>query len=280
MRVLCVQQKPEFGLKEKNMDMISTLLEQQATDVDVIVLPKFFTTGFPNDGKELLDWAEPVSGPTGDRLSEWADTYNAYIVGGTLMEKDGTNFYETCPVFGRDGGLLGTYRRMHIGTHHQKLGMSDGVPDDMPVFTTDKGKIGIFTAYDALFPEVPRVLALKGAEVLFWLGSVDYQKVNVYDAMLKSAAFANEVYVVASNEAGSDNIDKYTFYGESRIINPAGEIVRSAGSSSFKSEDYQDRMLIENLNLDVLRKKRNEPKSLWKQRRPEVYSLIAEQQQP
>ncbi|MGB3508955.1 MAG: carbon-nitrogen hydrolase family protein [Microcoleaceae cyanobacterium] len=280
MKVLCLQYKPEFSQKQSNINSVKKLLEQSLLDgVDIIVIPKFFTTGFPNDKQSVLDWAESIPGPTTDKLATIAREFNAYVIGGTLIEKYDGNLYETCPVFGRKGELMGIYRRIHIGTHHQDIGMLDGIPEDIPVFKTDKGTIGIFIAYDCLFPEIPRVLALKGAEVLFWLGAVDYQKIKIYNEMLNCHAFANHVYVVASNEAGPDDIGKYTFYGDSKIINPMGEITHSAGTF-FNSQDFQKRMVSGDLNLEALKKWRENRKSLWKMRRPSVYSLISQKAQP
>jgi omega-amidase len=282
MKVLCLQYKPEFSKKERNIDNIKKILKQSIVDeneVDIIVIPKFFTTGFPNDKQSVLSWAESIPGFTTDQLSEIAKECNAYLVGGTLIEKYNDALYETCPVFNRKGDLIGQYRRMHMGTHHQDIGLSDGMPEEIPVFKTDKATIGIFTAYDCLFPEIPRVLALKGAEVLFWLGAVDYQKIKIYNEMLNCHAFANHVYIVASNEAGPDDIKKYTFYGDSKIINPMGEVIHSAGTL-FNSQDFQNRMVSGNLNLEALKKWRENKKSLWKLRRPSAYSLIAQKTQP
>jgi len=275
MRVVTVQFRPEFGKKETNLAKLEEIIDKvskEISGVDIVAIPKWFSTGFLDNKEDVANWAEPIPGPTTNALGNICRKNEIYMVGGTLVERDGQKLFDTCPFIVRDGKLIGKYRRMHIGAHHAKLGMVNGTPNNYPVFETDKGVIGIYIAHDNMFPEVPRILSLKGAQVLFWVGATDYKRINAYGKLLDAHAFANQVYIVACNQAGRDNIGKYFFFGNSRIINPLGETVASAGT--FCTQDYQNRIAYADLNLSMTKEWREKPASLLSQRRPETYSRI------
>jgi predicted amidohydrolase len=108
--------------------------------------------------------AEPIPGPMYNVLTEAARQGKIYVIG-CIYEKDGKYVYNTAFLLDRQGRLLGKYRKTHLHWPEMFQGVRPG--DDHPVFDCDFGRIGIEICYDSWFPEVARVLALKGAEIIF-----------------------------------------------------------------------------------------------------------------
>ena len=133
--------------------------------------------------------SEPVPGPTTRFLGEAAKKYNLYIVAG-ILEKEGDVVYNTAVLIDRKGELAGKYRKVSLPREEIDGGVMPG--EDIPVFDTDFGRIGIMICWDMQFPEVARTLAMKGAEVILvpiWGGDI---------TLTKARAIENQVYLVTS----------------------------------------------------------------------------------
>ena len=167
---------------EKYIDMAG---KQKA---DIVCLPEGITV--IGTGKNYLEVAETVPGPTTDFLGKLAKKFNMYIVAG-IYERKGPVVYNTAVLMGRDGTLKGKYRKASLPTNEIVNGLTPG--DSFPVFETDFGKIGIMICYDVYFPEPARMLAFNGAEVIFlpiWGGIL---------TLAKARAISNQIYLVFSS---------------------------------------------------------------------------------
>ena len=109
-----------------------------------------------------------------------------------MIERDGGLIFNTAVLFDRQGNLVGRYRKVHPYWPEE---VWDGITpgDDFPVFSLDVGKVGIMTCYDSWFPEVSRLLALRGAELILF-PSAGYEP-----SLLPARAIDNRCYVVASS---------------------------------------------------------------------------------
>jgi len=145
-------------------------------------------------------------------------------------------YFNTAVVFDADGSFLGKYRKNHIPDGPQYLEKYYFTPGDLgyPVFQTRFGKLGIGICWDQWFPEVARILALKGAEILLYptaIGSEpdrpDFDSSQPWQTIIRSHAIANNVFVGAPNRVGTEA--DMTFYGRSFVAGPFGEILASAG---------------------------------------------------
>jgi predicted amidohydrolase len=164
--------------------------------------------------------AESVPGPTSQRLSEVAKQYHLYVIAG-IYERAGTLIYNTALLIGRNGEIVGKYRKTHLPEGEVIGGITPG--DSYPVFSTDIGKIGIEICYDNFFPEVARALAVQGAEMIFlpiWgdLRSDGY----AWDIAARSRALDNGVYLVTSIYSTKRSL----------IIDPNGRIITETGGKS------------------------------------------------
>ncbi|MEE9543759.1 MAG: nitrilase-related carbon-nitrogen hydrolase, partial [Thermodesulfobacteriota bacterium] len=162
MLVGFVQSSPKFGEVGRNVDI--ALRRVLRADVDLIVLPELFNTGYRfRSLKEAFRLAEEIpDGPTTERLIETASAKKVFIVAG-LAERKGKKVYNSAVLVG-PRGLIGVYRKAHLFSTEKRL----FTPGDTPfeVFDIGKAKVGMMICFDWLFPEAARALALKGADII------------------------------------------------------------------------------------------------------------------
>jgi predicted amidohydrolase len=177
-----------------------------SVSTDIICLPEGITV--VGNGKSYYEVGEAIPGPTTKRLSELAKELKSYIVAG-IYEKEGSVLYNTAILLGRDGNLVGKYRKTHLPREEWEAGITPG--DEYPVFETDFGKVGLIICWDVQFPEPSRAMARKGAEVLLlpiWGGN---------ETLAKARAIENHVFLVSSS------YDMKTF-----VVDPEGKVLAEA----------------------------------------------------
>ncbi len=211
----------------------------------IVVLPELFTSLYFCQKKydpSAFESAEEAKGITTQTLSEAAASNKVTLVGGSFFERgiDG-NYYNTSHVFGPDGAILGTYRKMHIPEdilYHEQHYFSPG-KGGYDVFETPHGKICVLICYDQWFPEAARIAALKGAEIIVYptaIGTIDDEvEENItgnwqqmWTNVQLGHAAANNVFVCGINRTGKEGA--ITFWGGSFIADPASSMLAQAGS--------------------------------------------------
>lgn len=125
------------------------VLMKRHLKVDLILLPEFIN-GAAIPFISIDEIAEPIPGPLSMMLSDVAKKYQSYVCG-NITERQDDLLYNTSVLFDRQGTLVGTYRKIHLYFPEEVMGISPG--DDLPIFSTDFGKVGIMTCYDSWFPE-------------------------------------------------------------------------------------------------------------------------------
>lgn len=163
----------------------------------------------------FLDLAETIPGPTSEMLAVIARRYNMHIAA-NYYERDGGDAYNTTVLLGRDGGIIGKYRKIHMPAHERWMAAPGA---DVPVFETDIGAIGLSICYDIVFPEHCRSLALNGADiVLHSTGGWGFTYGNLGMELLRVRAAENAVYIA---NAYSFNLARP--HSNSCIVNNAGD---------------------------------------------------------
>lgn len=271
-KVAAIQLSVEQGNKEKNLSSalkwISLASEEGAK---IVCLPEYFSTGYM--GMRIGEVAESISGPTIDALMKKASEDKIFIVAGSIVEKGKTGFHNTSVLIGPDGGLIGQYRKTHPWRGVPKDEYGDGIipGEDYPVFETALGKISILLDADLDFPEPARIMALDGAEVLFWPCHCSGKWIDSHRFDMQQRAFENMFYVVAANRVGmweDTPIGDVLFLGSSRSISPLGEIMASAG-------EFKEGIAITTIDLTDLRQMKKEFNLLgW--RLPHTYKRLIE----
>jgi predicted amidohydrolase len=260
---------------------VAMVEEAARRKVDIVSFSELFLTPFfPNRltrdfDKFFVTLDEPELQPI---FKAAADNRVALVF--PFGEKNGRHYYNSCLVTDKNGKRLGTYRKTHIpailpsdlpgGTgSYEKFYFSPGM--EFPVFDLCGTKVGIQICYDRKYPEGSRLLALKGAEILFMpICAATYGETklrgNTWELPLQARAYENGVYVVAVNRAGVELGRNHI--GRSMIVDPIGaDIVAEA--STDKAE-----LLVAAVDLDhVAAAQTSLP--WWRDRRPELYGSLS-----
>jgi predicted amidohydrolase len=189
VRLAAVNHRPRGSQTSRdNLQQFASLIELAAKQkADVVCLPEGITAaGTP---LKYADVTEAIPGPSTRVLGEWARKHRLYIAAG-LYERDGSAVYNTCVLLGRDGQLVGKYRKVCLPREEIEGGITPG--RTYPVFDTDFGRVGLMICWDVHFPEVARELAAQGAEVILmpiWGG---------HEVLARARAIENQLYLVAS----------------------------------------------------------------------------------
>jgi predicted amidohydrolase len=208
--------------------------------------------------------AETIPGPTTEAFSALAQNYHVSFVL-NLFERDGGRTYDTSPVIGSDGRLLGRTRMVHVTDYtcfHEKGYYTPG-DCGAPVYETEHGRIGVAICYDRHFPEYMRALALAGAQVVVipQAGAVDEWPDGLYEAEMRVAAFQNGYFTALCNRVGKE--PKLEFGGESFVCDPDGIVIARAGKR-------REETLYCDLDLSMI-ERCNAQKLFLRDRRPELY---------
>lgn len=263
MRVGFVQFHPEFGRVEQNLDHVIRMIEP--ADADLLVLPELFATGymFPDRGK-LNQLAEEVSGGMiCSKLGELAKSKQTAIVFG-LAEKAGDRIFNSAVCMTPTGDFH-LYRKLHLFCDEKSI----FDPGDLELSVVDIGSasIGMMICFDWAFPEVCRVLALKGAQIICNPANL---VLGYCQDVMRARSIENGVFTITTNRTGSESIGEKTlrFTGRSQITNPQGEVLCTADDSAESVQVTE----IDPQLADM--KQITEQNDLLHDRRPEYYKGI------
>lgn len=256
------------GDKEKNTEIALRILDFALKEgAKIVCFQELFTVPwFPRNRDELaFDLAETVDGETITLFREKARESDVVLVV-PFFERSGNAFFNSCAIIGADGQLLGVYRKVHIPDiplWEEKYYFSRG-DQGFPVFDTGFGTIGIQISWDNLYPEVSRILALKGAEIIFAPTACAFQTQGLWQTVISANAIANGLYVMRVNRVGSEAAQD--FYGMSFCVNGEGELVGGPTAGA-------DSVLLADADLERLKNVRREW-PIMKERQPKLYKDI------
>ena len=277
VNVAAVQMDIAWLDPEKNIERMLTFIDQitSAGPVDLIVFPELANTGYVKSfdssfGIAYLQAAETVPGPTTDALSASAREHGIHIVVGIcqLHPKIPETIYNSSILIGPSGDILGTYHKMHLAFEEKHYFFPGNTVE---VFNTDLGCLGLVICYDLVFPELARVLALKGAEIICACFNAPRREPFVprfLEYLAVTRANENKNFVIACNRVGVE--DDLVFYGRSAIAAPRNENADILTQSIGEAEE----VLYASLERRVFLEGR--AKNMFKDRRPEMYTLLCQ----
>ncbi|OYT51278.1 hypothetical protein B6U66_04260 [Candidatus Bathyarchaeota archaeon ex4484_135] len=227
-KVALAQMECSVGDKEANLAKMEEMAKRAKREgADLVVFPELSATGYVC--RDLFyELAEPVPGPATEKMAEVARETGLYIVFG-LPEKSrisGSVLYNTSVLVG-PGGFVGSYRKMFLPTHsvfEEKRYFRPG--DKVEVFDTGLCRIGLMICYDVFFPEVARLLRLKGAQFIVCISASPGVRRSYFETLLSARALENTVHLAYVNLVGRE--DGLGFWGGSRLIGPTGSIIVKA----------------------------------------------------
>jgi len=257
----------QAAMVEKHLPMIHDAGQK---GVRVLGLQEIFNGPYfcPSQDRRWYDAAEPVPGPTVEKMQPLAKKYGMAMIVPVYEREQAGVYYNTAAVLDHDGTYLGKYRKTHIphtSGFWEKFFFKPGNLG-YPVFKLSSGvTIGVYICYDRHFPEGARLLGLHGAEIVF-NPSATVAGLSQYLWKLEQPAHAvaNGYFVAASNRVGIEapwNVGK--FYGSSYFVSPRGQFLAEA------SED-KDELVVADLDLDQIEEVRR-TWQFYRDRRPESY---------
>lgn len=260
---------------KKAEDMVRDAKKQGA---NIVLLQELFETPYfcQTESYEYLNIATSVEDNRAvNHFKEIAKELEI-VIPISFFERAGNTTFNSLVVIDADGSVMDTYRKTHIPDGHcyeEKFYFTPG-DTGFKVWDTAYGRIGIGICWDQWFPESARIMALMGAEILFYPTAIGSEPILPIDSQphwqrcMQGHAAANIIPLVASNRVGTEVQDEssMTFYGSSFIAGPTGEIVK-------QMDRDKEGVIVVEFDLDEIREKR-QSWGIYRDRRPEMYKSI------
>lgn len=291
IRIAAVSMDGRLGHPQEVLERMETFCRQASEQGAALVLfPELVIHGHctPN----TWELAEPVpGGPSVERLVAMARRHGLFLSAG-LSEKERDIVFNT-QVFVGPQGYLGKQRKLHL-SRDEVLFYKGG--REINVFDLGKCKVGAVICYDNQFPEVARILALKGADVILmphaarearWDETADSQAAarrhmfNYYSSCYAMRARENACFGVLADQAGKANVDFYPpehpyqphHAGAAIVFDPTGRVLRHG-----QLETVCDEMILADLDADALARARGNPNYTLRTRRPDLFGELTREQ--
>lgn len=256
MRVSVVQMDVRTRDVRANMDRAYAGVREAARrQSEVVLLPEMWSTGFAYP--DLREIAGNVHRETLRFMTEIAREHRIRLLG-TVPEPGSDGVYNTLYWISPSGEIEGEYRKAHLFTptgegEHFRAGST------CDVVRTDLGVFGGLICFDIRFPEMARLLALRGALVLFVAAQFPHPRADHWETLLRARAIENQVWVVAANRVGRSGSLEY--FGRSMVIDPWGKVTEG-------DEAERECIVTADLDLEYVSHVRSR---LPCERRPDIY---------
>ena len=203
-----------------------------ATGAELVVLPESASTGFtPGCGAEQLwDLMGDIPGPVTAPLQEVAARLGVHLVWGTYERGPERGIvYNSAALIGPTGEVLGVYRKTHPFCSELRSRGGWVVPgDEVCVIDTELGRIGMIICFDGDYPEVARIQAVRGAEILVRPSAL-LRSADIWELTTRARAYDNHLFVIGTNATGMDPAG-VLYFGNSMIVTPTAEVVARAAT--------------------------------------------------
>jgi len=245
--------------KEDNLTRATEKIREAAKrGAEIICLHELFAGEYfcRTEDAELFNLAEPVPGPTTERMSAVARENKAALVVSLFERRAPGVYHNTCAILDADGSYVGKYRKMHIPDdplYYEKFYFT---PGDLGFlnFDTKYARIGVQICWDQWYPEGSRITAMKGAQVIFYPTSIGWHphekkqfgaaQLDSWKTIQRAHAVANGMYVAAVNRVGFEGTPEkgdpgIEFWGNSFVADPSGQLLAEA------SNDKEEILVVE-----------------------------------
>jgi predicted amidohydrolase len=233
--LLLAQTGPKLGNKERNLKQISEHASKaRRKNVDMLIFPELHLTGYTMRD-EVSHLAESIPGPSTRKVEAIAREHGVHVIFGMPEESDVKGVIHNTAVFVGPKGLVGKYRKIHLPTHsvfEERRYYRPG--QEASVFKTDIGIIGLSICYDLYFPELTRLQALQGAELIVCISASPGLRRRFFEGFCLSRAMENAVYLAYVNRVGIE--EGLQFWGGSRVIAPNGSVLAQC---KYDVEEFQ-----------------------------------------
>jgi len=236
-------------LPDINLERAVTLIEQAAErGARIICLPELFRSRYfcQRQDPALFELAEPIPGPTTDRLAGAARKSSAVVIAPVFERRAPGLYHNSAVVIDADGSIAGIYRKMHIPDDPAYYEKYYFAPGDLGfrAFNTAVGRVGTLVCWDQWYPEGARLTALRGAILIFYPTAIGWHphekhefgnsQLDAWRTIQRGHAIASGVYVAAVNRIGHEipvtGAPGIEFWGSSFVTDPFGVVIAEAPS--------------------------------------------------
>ena len=233
--LLLAQTGPKLGNKERNLKQIAEQASKaRKKNIDLVIFPELHLTGYTMRD-EVFHLAESIPGPSTRKVERLAKEHGVHIIFGMPEESEVKGVIHNTAVFVGPKGLIGRYRKIHLPTHsvfEERRYYRPG--QEAPVFKTALGTIGLNICYDLYFPELTRLQALEGAQLIVCISASPGLRRRFFEGFCLSRAMENAVYLAYVNRVGIE--EGLQFWGGSRVIAPNGSVLAQC---KYDEEEFQ-----------------------------------------
>jgi predicted amidohydrolase len=225
---------------------------------DLLLLPELWLHGY--DLERAAEYAAPLGEGGFAQMAALAREFGLCLAG-TLLERHGGGISNTAVLYGPDGALMGSYRKVHLfRLMREQRYLAPG--DRAVLLPTPWGPVGIPVCYDLRFPELFRVMALAGAVLLLVPAQWPVRRLEAWLTLTRARAIENELFVAACNRVGVAG--DAVFAGHSCIVDPWGNVLAEG--------DDRERLVVAEIDLREIPKARRYL-TIYEDRRPEAYRV-------
>jgi deaminated glutathione amidase len=254
--------------RARNLETAAKLLAGAAGEgARLVVLPEMFNV--LGDPDVLRAGAEPLDGPSLRWAGEQARHHGVWLVAGSIMERVAgqERIYNTSCLFDPAGERRAIYRKIHLfdcdvagANYHESATVMPG--RDIVCTEADGVPLGLSICFDLRFPELFRILALRGARMIA-LASAFTERTgrDHWEVLVRARAIENQVFLIAANQMGAST-PKLRWFGRSMIVDPWGVVLAQAPD--------QECFIVADLDFAEQDRMRTQLPSLAN-RRPEAY---------
>jgi N-carbamoylputrescine amidase len=261
LRIALVQMSCDAEPRRNLDKALARIEEAAARGAKVVCLQELFRSRYFCQSEEArnFDLAEPIPGPTSEALSAAAAARKVVILGSIFERRAEGVYHNTAVVLDADGRLAGRYRKMHIPDdphYYEKFYFTPG-DLDFTAHRTAHATVGALVCWDQWFPEAARLVALAGAQIVFYptaigwerteVESVRHRQLQAWETVQRGHAIANGMFVAVANRVGAE--DSLEFWGNSFVADPFGEVIAHAGAGG-------EEILIADCNLGLIEETR------------------------
>jgi deaminated glutathione amidase len=219
---------------KSNVERCATMIRRcvEATGAELVVLPETASTGFTPGlpAHELHELVDAVPGRLTAPIQEVAADLGVHVVYGTYERGPSPEVvYNAAVLIGPSGNVLGTYHKTHLFCGEDRSGGGWVTPgESATVVETDLGRVGLMICFDGDYPELARVMAVRGAEVICRPSAL-LRSADIWELTSRARAYDNHVFLVAANATGLDPAG-LIYFGNSMVVTPIGEVIARAAS--------------------------------------------------
>lgn len=249
INVALAQTMPATMDTSANLRTFDTYIEQAVNQhADLVIFPELALTGYAC-GDAFFDVAETIPGPSTEHLVASAKRHGVHVIWGMPERGLPGVLYNSAVLVGPDGHI-GTWRKHALPGHATNEGGAGSFPDrrffrpgsQSPVFQTSIGRIGMMVCYDIFFPEIARLLTLKGADLLVGIsGSPSFER-PIFEQLVQARAMENTSWFAYCNLAGAEG--STTYWGGSRLIGPGDPDTKIPGTPIIIQAPYDTEGLV------------------------------------